>query len=147
MALLEQSVEVLEGTPCRLELARTLTALGASLRRGNRRADAREHLRRALDLAERCGAGALAAETMVELRACGARPRRAVLSGVASLTPTERRVADLVALGLSNPEVAQMMFVTRATVESHLVAIYRKLEISSRAELPGALAEKSQEAP
>ena len=147
VALLEQSVEVLEGTPCRLELARTYTALGAALRRGNRRAGAREHLRRALDLAGRCGAGALAAETMVELRACGARPRRAVLSGVASLTPTEHRVADLVARGLSNPEVAQMMFVTRATVESHLVAIYRKLDISSRAELPGALAEKSQEAP
>ena len=60
------------------------------------------------------------AEAQDQLRACGARPRRLVLSGVESLTPTERRVARLVADGLSNPEVAQTMFVTRATVETHL---------------------------
>ena len=129
------------------QFARTLAPLGAALRRQNRRVEARDPLRRALDLAARCHASALAAEAQDELRACGARPRRLVLRGVESLTPTERRVAGLVADGLSNPEVAQTMFVTRATVETHLGAIYRKLDISSRSQLPGALGENLMEAP
>lgn len=144
---LEASAARLEQTPCRLELARTLTCLGAALRRQNQRADARDPLRRGLDLAARCHASALAGEAQDELRACGARPRRLVLRGVESLTPTERRVAGLVADGLSNPDVAQTMFVTRATVETHLGAVYRKLEISSRSELPGVLGENLKEAP
>ena len=147
VGLLKASAARLEQTPCRLELARTLTCLGAALRRQNRRAEARDPLRRGLDLAARCHASALAREAQDELRACGARPRRLVLRGVESLTPTERRVAGLVADGLSNPDVAQTMFVTRATVETHLGAIYRKLDISSRSELPGALAENLKEPP
>jgi ATP/maltotriose-dependent transcriptional regulator MalT len=145
--LLKASAARLEQTPCRLELARTLASLGAALRRQNSRAEARDPLRRALDLAARCHSSALAAEAQDELRACGARPRRLVLRGVESLTPTERRVAGLVADGLSNPEVAQTMFVTRATVETHLGAIYRKLDISSRSQLPGALGANLMEAP
>ena len=147
LELLNASAATLEPTHSRLELARTFYALGAALRRQNRRAEARDPLRRALDLASSCHAGSLAAEAQDQLRACGARPRRLVLSGVESLTPTERRVARLVADGLSNPEVAQTMFVTRATVETHLGAVYRKLDISSREKLPAALAGNLQEAP
>ncbi|HEY8524481.1 MAG TPA: helix-turn-helix transcriptional regulator [Acidimicrobiales bacterium] len=76
---------------------------------------------------------------MQELRATGARPRRLVLTGVESLTPSELRVARLVAEGRSNPEVAQALFVTRATVESHLAAVFRKLGVTSRDQLPAAL--------
>jgi DNA-binding CsgD family transcriptional regulator len=68
-----------------------------------------------------------------------ARPRRFVLSGVESLTPSELRVARLVAEGRSNPEVAQALFVTRATVETHLAAVFRKLELTNRDQLPAVL--------
>ena len=130
-------------TPCRLELAKALLALGAARRRANRRAEAREPLRRALDLAARCGAGPVAAEARTELAACGARPRRALLTGRDSLTASERRVAELVAQGLSNPEVARALVVSRSTVESHLKATYRKLDVGSREELAAALGKSS----
>ena len=75
-----------------------------------------------------------------ELRATGARPRRLVLSGLDSLTASERRVARLAAEGRTNREIAQSLFVSARTVEGHLTAVYRKLDISSRDELPAALA-------
>ena len=112
-------------------------------RRANRRSEAREPLRRALDLAARCGAEPVAAEARTELAACGARPRRALFTGRESLTASERRVAELVAQGLSNPEVARALVVSRSTVESHLKATYRKLDVSSREELTEALGESS----
>ena len=71
--------------------------------------------------------------------ASGARPRRVALSGVESLTASELRVCQLAADGMSNAEIAQALFVTRRTVETHLGNAYRKLEISSREELPVAL--------
>jgi hypothetical protein len=74
--LLEQSVAVLEPTPMRLALAHSLTELGATLRRAGARTAAREPLRRALDLAARCGATPLAARARDEALATGARPRR-----------------------------------------------------------------------
>ena len=61
--------------------------------------------------------------------------RRPALTGVDSLTPSERRIADLAARGLSNPEIAQALFVTVKTVEMHLGNTYRKLDIHSRREL------------
>lgn len=74
--LLEQSVTALEPTPMRLELAHSLTEWGAALRRGGARSTAREPLRRALDLAARCGATPLAERAREEALAAGARPRR-----------------------------------------------------------------------
>jgi DNA-binding SARP family transcriptional activator/DNA-binding CsgD family transcriptional regulator len=136
---LEQAVAKLEGAQRRLDHAHALVELGAALRRGNRRSDAREPLRRGMDFAHRCGARPLAERARQELLACGARPRRPVLSGVASLTVSERRVARMAADGMSNSEIAQALFVTRKTVEAHLVHTYRKLEIGSRAELAEAL--------
>ena len=68
---LREASRVLEGSPARLEHARTVSDLGAALRRANRRAEARDALREALDLAERCGGRALAARTRTELRAAG----------------------------------------------------------------------------
>jgi len=56
------------------------------------------------------------------------------------LTPSERRVAELAAEGLSNREIAQSLFLTVKTVEGHLTHAYRKLDVHSRTELPKALA-------
>jgi DNA-binding CsgD family transcriptional regulator/tetratricopeptide (TPR) repeat protein len=140
LALLEEAVDVVEGTPAKLEHAKARTELGAALRRANRRAEAREHLRQAVELATICGATALTSRAESELLATGARPRRVALSGVAALTPSERRVAELAAEGPTNREIAQALFVTQRTVEVHLTSIYRKLAISSRSQLAAALA-------
>jgi ATP/maltotriose-dependent transcriptional regulator MalT len=136
---LRESVAVLEGSTARLELARSLVELGAALRRANQRADARELLKQGLDLAVRSRAVPLVEQAEQELAATGARPRRLLLSGVESLTASERRVAGFAAEGLSNKDIAQALFVTTKTVEVHLSNVYRKLGIGSRGELPQAL--------
>jgi DNA-binding CsgD family transcriptional regulator/tetratricopeptide (TPR) repeat protein len=141
LELLGEAVRVLDGSPAKLEHAKARTELGAALRRANRRSDARKHLRQAVELATICGATALAARAESELLATGARPRRIALSGVDSLTPSERRVAALAAEGPTNREIAQALFVTQRTVEVHLTSIYRKLAISSRSQLAAALAD------
>ena len=141
ISLLRESIAVLARSPCRLEHAHALLELGAALRRANQRAEARERLREALDLAHRCGAGPLRTRAEQELAATGARPRRMVLTGIESLTASERRVAQLAAAGASNPDIAQQLFVTRKTVETHLGHVYQKLGISSRQQLQAALAE------
>jgi DNA-binding CsgD family transcriptional regulator len=64
-------------------------------------------------------------------------------SGVEGLTPSEVRVAELAAEGLTNREVAQSLFVSEKTVETHLGRVYRKLDIKSRHALPGALGERN----
>jgi DNA-binding CsgD family transcriptional regulator len=136
---LREAIEVLDGSDTRLEQARALTDLGALLRRSKRRADARELLRRALDVAHRAGARPLADRADTELRATGARPRRVVLTGLESLTASERRVAELAADGLTNPDIGQHLFVTARTVEGHLTHVFQKLDIKTRRELPMAL--------
>jgi DNA-binding CsgD family transcriptional regulator len=76
-----------------------------------------------------------------ELRAAGGRSSDPFGSGVQQLTASEQRVAELAAQGLSNPEIAQALFVTRKTIETHLGSVYRKLDISGRGKLAHALAE------
>jgi DNA-binding CsgD family transcriptional regulator len=137
--LLEEAVRVLDGSPARLEEAKARTELGAALRRVKRRSEARGQLRRAVELATLCAAAPLASRAETELLATGARPRRIALSGVESLTPSERRVAEMAAQGPTNREIAQALFVTQRTVEVHLTSIYRKLEISSRAQLAAVI--------
>ena len=112
-ATLRTAIDVLRDSPARLELARALTALGG-----------REPLREALELAERCGATALAARARGALVATGARPRRARLT---DLTAAQERVARLAADGLGNRQIAETLWVTEKTVEGHLGAAYRKL--------------------
>ena len=113
----------------------------AALRRANHRAEAREHLRQALELAQRGGATRLAEHAHEELIATGARPRRIVQTGAAALTPSERRIAAMAAEGMSNREIAQALFVTLRTIEMHLSNAFHKLDVSSRTQLPAALAE------
>jgi DNA-binding CsgD family transcriptional regulator len=139
--LLRDAAATLERGDARLEWARTLADLGAMLRRRNERTQARALLREALDAAHRLGAAGLAQRAETELRATGARPRRLVLTGLESLTASERRIAELASQELTNREIAQVLFVTDRTVESHLTSVFRKLELDSRSELPAALAE------
>lgn len=136
---IREAVEVLDGSPARLEHAYALADLGGALRRSNRRAEGRETLREALDLARRCGATVLAERAHEEIVAAGGRPRRLVLTGVDALTPSERRISDMAAEGLSNREIAQALFVTLRTVEMHLSNAFRKLDISARTQLQTAL--------
>jgi DNA-binding CsgD family transcriptional regulator len=144
--LLREAVDVLSDSPSRLEHARALVDLGAALRRGNSRSEARQLLRQGVELAHQCGARALAERGNEELAATGARPRSIVLSGVDELTASERRVAHLAAEGLSNKEIAQALFVTAKTVEQHLGRTYRKLDINSRRHLTAALAGRDEAA-
>ena len=82
-----------------------------------------------------------------ELSRSGARLIREPVSGVEALTPSEVRVAELAAEGLTNREVAQALFVSEKTVETHLGRVYRKLDIKSRHALPGALADRQAAEP
>ncbi len=136
---LREALTLLGPTSARLELARTHVELGAALRRANRRVDARTELARGLDLARHCGAESLVARAGEELRAAGARPRRQAVTGADALTASERRVAELAADGLTNRDVAQALFVTTKTVETHLGHVYRKLGVSGRDELGARL--------
>jgi DNA-binding CsgD family transcriptional regulator len=113
------------------------------MRRAGRRREAQQVLRQALDLAYRCGAGVIADRARAELLITGAKPRRARISGVESLTASERRVAQLAAQGLTNRQIAQALFVSHATVVTHLSHVYQKLDLSSREQLAGALGERS----
>jgi DNA-binding CsgD family transcriptional regulator len=137
--LLEEAVEVLERSPARLEHALALLELGAAIRRAGRRADAREPLRKALELAGVCGADAVTARAHDELVTAGARPRRDPTESRSNLTASELRVASLAAEGMTNREIAQALFVTVNTVETHLRSVFRKLEISSRSQFARAL--------
>jgi DNA-binding NarL/FixJ family response regulator len=132
---------LLERAPARLEQAKALAALGGALRHRRKPTKAREPLRRALELADVCGAHALVDTVRSEIYATGARPRTTALSGVLALTASERRVADLAAGGRTNRDIAQTLYVTPKTVEVHLSNAYRKLGIASRNDLTRALAE------
>jgi len=120
-----------------------LTDLGAALRRANQRSQAREHLRAALDIAQARGAQSLAQRAHTELTATGARPRMPLRAGVDALTPSERRIAQMAASGQTNMTIAQGLFVRIKTVEMHLTSAYRKLDITSRAQLPDAIRPRS----
>lgn len=133
--LIDESIAVLETSPARLELARSLLAAGTARRRAQRPAEARTLLDRAHQLAVECGSGPLADQAIGELRATGARPRDRPRLGVAALTPSQRRVTELAAEGRTTRQVAAELFLSPKTVEGHLTAAFRTLGISSRAEL------------
>jgi DNA-binding CsgD family transcriptional regulator len=137
--LLEEAMALMAGSPKRLLRAHALADLGAALRGLGRAPDAREPLREAFQLARQCGAVRLAKRTQAELQESGVSMRRYTPIGAESLTPSERRVAELAAAGMSNRQIAQALFVTLKTVEAHLSAAYDKLDISSRKQLPREL--------
>ncbi|WP_157121988.1 ATP-binding protein [Nocardia miyunensis] len=139
IALLEESLEILKthGTP--LDSSETLLEYGRALRQSGSRIEARNPLTRAMELAHRQGAFATARRAHEELLASGAKPRRSYSTGLQALTPTELRIAELAAQGLSNREVAESLFVARSTVAWHLRHIFHKLGVTTRADLPTAI--------
>jgi DNA-binding CsgD family transcriptional regulator len=143
--LIEESVHVLERSPARLELARSLMFAGTEQRRAGRAHEARATLSRALELAVECGAVPLAERALAELRAAGARPRQRARSGLQALTASERQVAELAADGRTTRQIAAMLFLSPKTVEGHLTNAFRKLRISSRAQLAPLLARQDEE--
>jgi DNA-binding NarL/FixJ family response regulator len=136
---LRAAARTLAGADARLEHARALCDLGAALRRANRRADARGPLQRALEQAEQGGMRLLARRAREKLNAAGARPRRSALSGPGALTPAEHRVAALAAAGHGNRTIAERLYITQRTVETHLTHAFGKLQITARTQLASAL--------
>jgi DNA-binding CsgD family transcriptional regulator len=139
LELLAAASEELERSPALLERAKAHLELGAALRRAGKRTDSRQPLRKALDLADRCGAVPVAERAREELLAAGGRPRRTRIGGVEALTASELRVARRAACGHTNREIAQELFVTMKAVEKHLASAYRKLDIHGRGELAETL--------
>jgi DNA-binding NarL/FixJ family response regulator len=137
--LLSEAVDVLADTSARLEHVRAQVDFGAALRRRRNRQLARAPLSEALETSLRLGARALAARAHEELTASGARPRNPYRRGVDSLTVSERRVARIAAAGRTNREIAEELYVSLKTVESHLRSVYSKLGIAGRPELAEAL--------
>ena len=130
VAACERALAEHERSPVPFETARTLLILGDLQRRVKQRSAARETLGRALVSFEALGAELWAARARAELARIGGRR-----SSAGALTPAERRVADLVAEGRSNKEIAATLFVTPKTVETQLSRMYRKLGVHSRTAL------------
>lgn len=139
--LLRESVAVLGEADLVYERARSLLALGMRSRRDQRPAAAREALREAVTLAGACGAERLEELALGELRIAGGRPRPRAGTAAVTLTPAQYRVAAAAAAGATNREIAERLFVSLSTVETHLTSVYRTLGIASRAELAAALSD------
>jgi DNA-binding CsgD family transcriptional regulator len=105
-------------------------------RRAKRKHAARLAFHRALELFEQVGAPLWTERAEVELSRTGVRA-----AGPAGLSPTERRIADLVAEGRTNREVADGLFVSVKTVEANLSRVYHKLGVRSRTELTRRIAD------
>lgn len=127
---LERSLREHERLAQPFELARTLLTLGIVQRRLKQKRDARQSLGKAQGLFEELGAALWAERTRVELRRIGGRSPRTL-----DLTQTEQRIAELVAEGQTNREVAGALFLSVKTVETSLTRIYHKLEVDSRRQL------------
>ncbi len=129
VSLLADAVEQHEAVGDPFGRARALLALGVTRRRAREKRQAREAIELALAGFEELGADGWAERARRELGAIGGRTRSD------GLTPAERRVADLVAEGRTNAEVAATLFLAERTVASHLTHVYAKLGVRSRTEL------------
>ena len=136
-AAFEHALEEHDLSPQPFERGRTMLAFGSTMRRAKRRREARDLLAGAQEIFESVGAPLWAQRAEAELARI---PGRTVSSG--SLTETERRVAELVADGLSNKEVATRLFISVRTVESNLSKVYTKLGLRSRTELARKMDER-----
>lgn len=123
------------------ERARAQLDYGATLRRARRRTAARGHLKAAFDTFDALGADPWSERAQVELRACGQSVRKRDDSSRRQLTPQESQVANFVAQGLSNTDVAAKLFLSRRTIDFHLRNVFTKLGVTSRTELARVLAE------
>ena len=90
-------------------------------------------------MAQRGGLRLIARRARDELLAAGARPRRDMLTGPEALTPAEHRIAALAAAGHTNREIAEQLYITLRTVETHLTHTFQKLQITTRAQLADSM--------
>jgi DNA-binding CsgD family transcriptional regulator/tetratricopeptide (TPR) repeat protein len=138
--LYTEAIGRLGRTRMRLPLARAHLLHGEWLRRERRRTDARAQLRIAYDLFEAMGARSFAGRARQELTATGGAAHSRRNATLDELTPQEARIASLAGEGLSNPEIAARLYISKGTVDYHLNKVFRKLGIRSRAQLHHALA-------
>jgi DNA-binding CsgD family transcriptional regulator len=138
-AALERALVAHERCPMPFERARTLLAQGQVLRRSKQRRRARAALEEAIALFERLGGDPWTARAREELQRVRGR------TAPDDLSPTELRIAELAASGLTNTAIAAEAFVTQKTVEANLARAYRKLGIRSRAQLAHALDARASE--
>jgi DNA-binding CsgD family transcriptional regulator len=135
--LLRKAVNALQECGDRLELANALAALDRALRDDGRAGEAAVVRRRALGLAEECGAEPLRRVLLSDTGTRGPEPaEQGDAPSASTLTRSEWRVAALAAEGHTNRKIAEELYITVSTVEQHLTRAYRKLEVSSRADLP-----------
>jgi DNA-binding CsgD family transcriptional regulator len=135
-ALHTSAIEWLKRSRSVPSLGRAHLLYGEWLRRERRRGDAREQLRIAHGIFESIGAGAFDERARLELLATGERiGPRSIEQPVGQLTAQEARIARLVAEGSSNPQIAQQLYISPRTVEYHLHKIFRKLDVTTRAQL------------
>ncbi len=122
--------------------ARTLFSLGRWLRRQRRSAESRSPLRESVTLFDALGAAAWSGRARQELRATGERVGRRAPDVRDRLTAQELQIAQLAAEGLSNRQIAERLFLSPRTIGGHLYRIFPKLEITARAQLRDALADR-----
>jgi DNA-binding CsgD family transcriptional regulator/tetratricopeptide (TPR) repeat protein len=135
----QESLSQLARSRVTIELARTHLLYGQWLRRAKRRRDARQELRTAQDMFAVMGADRFAEVAGSELRATGERARARTPETTFDLTPQEAHIAGLAADGASNNEIAAQLFLSPSTVDYHLRKVYRKLNVTSRAQLARSL--------
>ncbi|KDN81668.1 AAA family ATPase [Kitasatospora cheerisanensis] len=139
-ALHAEAVTRLDAAGTRVWHGRALLHRGAWLRRDGRRQEAREALRAAHELFTAMGAEGFAERARAELAATGEQPRPpAALGAVELLTGQELNIARLVATGATSREVADRLFLSPRTIDAHLRSVFKKLDITSRRQLPDAL--------
>ena len=145
--LYREAIDRLGRTRLRPELARAHLLYGEWLRRQNRRAEAREHLRTAHDMLSAMEMEAFAERARRELAATGEMVRDRRVDRVSALTAQEMHIAGLAVAGRTNPEIGAQMFLSARTVEWHLRKIFTKLGVGSRRELHEALPDLSRPGP
>jgi DNA-binding CsgD family transcriptional regulator len=133
------AIDHLERTCLRVELARTRLLFGEWLRRAQRPREAREQLALAHEFFDSCGAAAFARRARIELRASGGHARKRSADPRDPLTAQEALIAQLASAGASNPQIAEQLFISPATVAYHLRKVFAKLGVGSRGELASRL--------
>ncbi|MCT9929272.1 AAA family ATPase [Planotetraspora sp. A-T 1434] len=137
-----EAAELLAAADRRLDAGRALLVAGLAHQEAADKTRARERLKAAADVFGTCGAGNLKTQAERALRRLGVRVTAGGDASRLGLSPREMEVAQLVADGLTNQQVAQRLFLSVRTVETHLSRIFAKLEVSSRVGVATALSRR-----